>query len=230
MKSQPPAVYISKKGILMFRLLTAVLLFASFNAVAQTQVPNVFEDGTPASAAEVNANFDALEAAIDAIPEGPAGAQGPAGADGVAAGLSCSTDQIIRYDGNNWVCAHRYWGELYTFRWDQNNYYANGLPGNAGEPQVISLFSVTTQVVTRGNDEYDANEQYECGNSCSTCNVNCRFRLAGVGQHGQCQATVSENSGSPTVFCRDYPQNYCYFDGRELVRDEPVRITVFCSD
>ena len=69
----------------MIRLLTAVFLFASFHVVAQTQVPNVFEDGTPASAAEVNANFDALETAIDAIPEGPAGPQGeqgPAGADG----------------------------------------------------------------------------------------------------------------------------------------------------
>ena len=29
----------------MIRLLTAALLFASFHAVAQTQVPNVFEDG-----------------------------------------------------------------------------------------------------------------------------------------------------------------------------------------
>ena len=137
----------------MIRLLTAVLLFASFNAVAQTQVPNVFEDGTPASAAEVNANFDALEAAIDAIPQGPAGpqgekgdqgdtgatgpqgpigltgvtgatgakgdtgvqgiqgeqgiqgAQGPAGADGVAAGLSCSNNQIIKWNGSAWACA-----------------------------------------------------------------------------------------------------------------------------
>ena len=79
----------------MIRLLTAVLLFASFNAVAQTQVPNVFEDGTPASAAEVNANFDALEAAIDAIPEGPAGPQGPAGPagqDGVATGFGNNTN------------------------------------------------------------------------------------------------------------------------------------------
>jgi hypothetical protein len=63
----------------MIRLLTAVLLFASFDAVADTEVPHTFEDGTPASAAEVNANFDALETAIDAIPEGPAG---PAGAKG----------------------------------------------------------------------------------------------------------------------------------------------------
>ena len=63
----------------MIRLLTAVLLFASFSVVADTEVPHTFEDGTPAKASEVNANFDALEAAIDAIPEGPAG---PAGAKG----------------------------------------------------------------------------------------------------------------------------------------------------
>jgi hypothetical protein len=66
----------------MVRLLTAVLLFASFHVVADTEVPHTFEDGNPAKASEVNANFDALEAAIDAIPEGPAGPTGPAGADG----------------------------------------------------------------------------------------------------------------------------------------------------
>ena len=72
----------------MIRLLTATLLVASFSVVADTEVPHTFEDGTPAMASEVNANFDALEAAIDAMPEGPAGPkgdtgdQGPAGADG----------------------------------------------------------------------------------------------------------------------------------------------------
>ena len=71
----------------MIRLLTAVLLFASFNVVAQTQVPNVFEDGTPASAAEVNANFDAIEAALPPT--------------------NCTADQIIKWDDTNdaWVCA-----------------------------------------------------------------------------------------------------------------------------
>ncbi len=34
-------------------------------ALAQTQVPNEFQSGTPARATEVNANFDALESAID---------------------------------------------------------------------------------------------------------------------------------------------------------------------
>ena len=89
--------------------LLAILLLLPLSTLAQTQVPNVFEDGTPVSAVEVNENFDALEAAIDAIPEGPAGPQGeqgpkgepgPAGADGVSDGLTCSsTNQIIVWDG-----------------------------------------------------------------------------------------------------------------------------------
>ena len=52
----------------MIRLLTAALLFASFHAVADTEVPHTFTDGTAAKASEVNDNFDALEAAIDASP------------------------------------------------------------------------------------------------------------------------------------------------------------------
>ena len=92
----------------MKSLFAIAALVASASAIAQTQVPNVFEDGKPAKAAEVNANFDALEAAIDAIPAGPAGPQGeqgPPGADGVAAGLSCSTDQIIKWNGSAWACS-----------------------------------------------------------------------------------------------------------------------------
>lgn len=69
-------------GVLVIRLLTAALLVASFGVVADTEVPHTFTDGTPAKASEVNANFDALETAIDAIPEGPAGEQGPAGTQG----------------------------------------------------------------------------------------------------------------------------------------------------
>jgi hypothetical protein len=59
------------------------------SALAQTQVPNTFEEGQPARAAEVNANFDALETAIDQnavaiqdIPAGPEGPQGPQGEQG----------------------------------------------------------------------------------------------------------------------------------------------------
>ena len=66
----------------MTKPLLAILLLLPLSVLAQTQVPNVFEDGTPASAAEVNENFDALEATIDAIPEGPAGPQGEKGDTG----------------------------------------------------------------------------------------------------------------------------------------------------
>ena len=37
--------------------------------------------------------------------KGDTGDQGPAGADGVAAGLSCTTDQIIVYRDGAWVCS-----------------------------------------------------------------------------------------------------------------------------
>ena len=42
---------------MMRTLLTIAALVTPISAIAQSQVPNVFEDGTPASAAEVNANF-----------------------------------------------------------------------------------------------------------------------------------------------------------------------------
>lgn len=52
----------------MIWFLTVFLLLASLTAGADTQVPHTFVDGTAAKAAEVNANFDALESAIDALP------------------------------------------------------------------------------------------------------------------------------------------------------------------
>jgi hypothetical protein len=41
----------------MTKPLLAILLLLPLSALAQTQVPKVFEDGTPATAAEVNENF-----------------------------------------------------------------------------------------------------------------------------------------------------------------------------
>jgi Phage Tail Collar Domain/Collagen triple helix repeat (20 copies) len=65
------------------------LLALSGGALAQTTVPNTFAAGTPAKAAAVNANFQALAKAIDKVaasatpgPAGPAGPQGPAGPTG----------------------------------------------------------------------------------------------------------------------------------------------------
>ena len=349
----------------MIRLLTAALLVASFGALAQTQVPNVFEDGTPASAAEVNENFEALETAIDDVaagadgrtilngtaapssdtgaegdffldttnsmlygpkttsgwgsgvsligptgatgekgdtgdagprgpqgdtgatgpqgvqgiqgeqgaqglqglagddgadgakgdtgatgpqgatgltgatgPQGATGAQGdtgeqgiqgeqgPAGADGVAAGLNCSTDQIIRYDGNNWVCAYQHRGELYTPSWDPNGHFANGLPCDSCNSQVRSLFQTTRQISTDDHQSFNA---YECGRDtfAGTMYPDCYFRLPALGEHSGCTMTLSENSGSLDGSCGGYS---CDFDGTKLTAGEPARITVVCTD
>jgi hypothetical protein len=65
------------------------LVALSGGALAQTTVPNTFAAGTPAKAAAVNANFQALATAIDKVassatrgPTGPAGPQGPVGMTG----------------------------------------------------------------------------------------------------------------------------------------------------
>jgi len=70
-------------------LLATSSLFAAA-AQAQTEVPNDFTAGQPARAAEVNENFDTLEAAIDqnasdiqSIPAGPQGDVGPQGVQGL---------------------------------------------------------------------------------------------------------------------------------------------------
>ena len=71
-------------------LLFVVLAAFTFGSVADTKVPNIFTDGTPAKASEVNANFDALENAVDALPTPPS---------------TCETNQIIKWNGSAWVCA-----------------------------------------------------------------------------------------------------------------------------
>ena len=114
----------------MIRLLTAALLFASFHVVAEDL--KTFSDGQVINADDFNHNFQKLEQDIangvtgEQGPVGPQGEQGQAGPQGnpgvpgndgapgiqgeqgpagVAAGLICTTDQIIKYDGTAWVCS-----------------------------------------------------------------------------------------------------------------------------
>ena len=110
----------------MIRLLTAVLLFASFHAVADDL--KTFSDGQVINADDFNHNFQKLEQDIANGVTGPQGEQGPAGpqgeqgiqglqgpqgepgspgadgAPGAGAYLNCSISQIIRHNGNAWVC------------------------------------------------------------------------------------------------------------------------------
>ena len=76
----------------MIRLLTAALLVASFDVMAQKLLLIEFEDGKPAKAGEVNYNFDALNNEIAATKS-------------VLPPSDCSTKQIIRWNGTAWACA-----------------------------------------------------------------------------------------------------------------------------
>ena len=60
----------------------AIMMAWSWSVAAQTGVPNVFQNGTPANADQVNQNFSALAEAIDNIPAGPEGPAGPMGPPG----------------------------------------------------------------------------------------------------------------------------------------------------
>ena len=78
---------------LFAQLIGFIALIVSTSLFAQTQVPNEFQSGQPARAAEVNENFSTLESAIDqnaatiqqipAGPQGDVGPQGPPGAQGI---------------------------------------------------------------------------------------------------------------------------------------------------
>ena len=87
----------------MKKLAVLSAVFFSGLAVAQTQVPNVFEDGTPASATEVNANFDTLESAINSNYEDFELFR--ADTQLLLPPSNCSTDQIIKWNGSKWVCS-----------------------------------------------------------------------------------------------------------------------------
>ena len=220
----------------MIRLLTAALFLASFHVMAQTQVPNVFQDGTPVLAAEVNANFNALETAIDAIPEGPAGPagpqgekgdtgdagpqgpigltgatgakgdkgdtgeqgiqgeQGPAGADGVAAGLNCTTDQIIKWDGTNdvWVCATDPFAGLNCDVGDQLRMGSGGWECRA-EPITASL--IQNSWFDQDGIAAPVSTYFDSVNNVgptSTCDgIYCIIEVIGVADHSSCVVQVT---------------------------------------
>ena len=72
------------RSVLMIRLLTAALLFASFSVVADDL--KTFSNGQVIEADDFNHNFQKLEQDIAEIP-------------------TCTTDQVIVYRGGAWVCS-----------------------------------------------------------------------------------------------------------------------------
>ena len=227
----------------MIRLLTAVFLFASFHAVADDL--KTFSDGQVINADDFNHNFQKLERDIAngvTGPKGDTGDQGPAGADGVAAGLSCTTDQIIKWDGTNdvWVCATDPFAGLNCNVGDQLRLGSSGWECRA-EPITARL----TQ------DSWDASVEYGKISTyfdtylnidpdlyCNHANVPgaaaCAIRVLGVSDHNSCIAEVyggaaeglnasvdiSVDGGSSNLYVGT---TWTWYSG------EPVSIDIICA-
>ena len=73
----------------MIRLLTAVLLFASFNVLAEVTLTDI-NNNEVADAEVVMGNFNALKSEIESLPTPP---------------TNCTTDQFIKWNGSAWVCS-----------------------------------------------------------------------------------------------------------------------------
>ncbi len=120
-------------GVLMIRLPTAVLLFASFDVVAEVTLTDI-NNNEVADAEEVMGNFNALKqgieanaTAIDALPTPP---------------TDCATDQIIKWDDSAWACA--------------NDPLAN-LSCRAGDTLTYDGNAFTCVCVTPGDEITDSN-------------------------------------------------------------------------
>ena len=198
----------------MTRLLTAVFLFASFNAVADEL--KTFSDGQVINADDFNHNFQKLEQDIADIPEGPQGPmgnpgnpgpqgeQGPAGpagadgADGVAAGLSCATDQIIRWSGSAWVCVT----EPITAYWVTKNYKYESETQIDYNLKPVTCYDRPAPIAGVGD---------------------CIFEVLGVADHTRCATQVSDQYFRATV--TTYPSAV---EVRELRELEEIHVTITC--
>ena len=93
----------------MIRLLHAVLLFASFHAVAEVTLTEISNDEV-ADADEVMGNFNALKQGVEANASAVDSNTTAIGANATAIvalptpPTNCTTDQIIKWDGSAWVC------------------------------------------------------------------------------------------------------------------------------
>ena len=212
----------------MIRFLTAVLLFASFHVVADDL--KTFSDGQIIEADDFNHNFQKLEQDIANGVTGPQGEQGipgekgdkgdigipgapgsqgapgndgQDGADGVAAGLSCTTDQIIKWDGTNdvWVCATDPFAGLNCNVGDQLRFATGGWECRA-EPITASLIENSWEYL---NEVVPIDIMFESLNNVETSNTcnstSCYISVIGVADHASCvtQVTGGAVSGSANV-------------------------------
>lgn len=227
----------------MIRLLTAFLLFASFSAVADDL--RTFSDGQVINADDFNHNFQKLEQDIADIPEGPqgpmgnpgnpgpAGPIGPAGADGVAAGLNCTTDQIIKWDGTNdvWVCATDPFAGLNCDVGDQLRMGSGGWECRA-EPITASVIEKSWVYV--GAPFAGIRDYFESLNNVETQSVCvpdlCNIQIFGVDDHTNCVAQVTGDAvpSGANVDIQPFPDFLSIGDFSTWTEGQEVYINISC--
>ena len=185
----------------MIRLLTAVLLFASFNAVADDL--RTFSDGQVINADDFNHNFQKLEQDIangvtgpqgeqgiqgEQGEQGPAGPAGPAGADGADGvnpfeNLSCNEGDTLKLGNNGWECSSS--EAVVTAFVTFNDWQADGPDGDWEYPpplgdrwnynyKPLSYFDVTTS----SNIDFVQSEcQKRISPSGTFKEINCSFEF-----------------------------------------------------
>jgi hypothetical protein len=165
----------------MVRLLTAVLLFASFHVVAEVSLTDI-NNNEVADADEVMGNFNALKqgveanaTAIDALPTPP---------------INCTADQIIKWDdtANAWVCATDPFAGLDC---SYGDVLKVGIDGWRCSPLVVNLFSNYFMP----NVEQSVNDAFgEVGVVSGYCapndNAGCEISVRGIEDHTECDVTV----------------------------------------
>ena len=122
-----------KKKLFGYSIITAAILIAGM-ASAQTQVPNIFQAGQPARAAEVNENFAVLETAVDQNADDIAQIAQLSWMGDWQASVNYAIDDLVQFQGSTYVAVQGTSGtEDPTDGAFWSLFAASGAPGPQGQ-------------------------------------------------------------------------------------------------
>ena len=212
----------------MIRLLTAVLLVASFDAMAQKLLLNEFEDGKPAKATEVNYNFDALNNQI--VSNDDEFEQFRANTEIVLPPSDCSTNQIIKWNGSAWVCTSDPFAGLNCNAGDQLRLGSSGWECRA-EPITASLAEKTwrgfgEELIPIGTFFESINNVSAEASSCDA--IACDISVPWVTDHSSCVVQITGGAVSGTAPDISTSVSAIYINTSSWSEQAPVYINISC--
>ena len=201
----------------MIRLLTAVLFFASFHAVAEVTLTEL-NNNTPADADDVMGNFNALKNEIESLPTPP---------------TDCTADQIIKWNDANgiWVCATDPFAGLNCDVGDQLRMGSGGWECRA-EPITASLIQNSWDnrggVFAPVSTYFDGVNNVETNSNCD--DTYCFIKVIGVADHSSCvvQVTGGAVSGSADVTIDTLSSEILIHPLFTWNQGQPVYINISC--